>query len=148
MAISPHAADFQGFFLYFFDFFVQEDIQNSKGSEGRKIPGFLCFRGFESSDSLAYGRGKIFVKRSFLSFKTALIFPKSVREKFFPNFRIPGIRKKRILRLLPEGSNNALLTNLENFTLHAWPATRAQAVTEDATSGGVVGRPTAHVEIA
>ena len=91
---------------------------------------------------------RFLLKRSFLSFKTALIFPKGVRKKFFPNFRIPGGRKDWILRLLPEGSNNALLTNLENFTLHAWPATRAQAVTEDATSGGVVGRPAAHVEIA
>jgi len=51
---------------------------------------------------------------SFLSFKTALIFPKGVRgEKSFRIFLFSGVRKIRILRLSPEGSNNALLANLE-----------------------------------
>ena len=84
---------------------------------------------------------------SFLSFKTAWIFPKDVRgEKSFRIFLFSGVRNSKLFCLLPEGSNNALLANLEKWIPHAWPATRAQAVTEDTTSGGVVGRPAAHVE--
>ena len=51
---------------------------------------------------------------SFLSFKTALIFPKGVRgEKSFRIFLFSGVRNSKLFCLLPEGSNNALLAKLE-----------------------------------
>ena len=85
---------------------------------------------------------------SFLSFKTGGFFPKVVsREKSFSNFFCLGGSKSSSFFAYHQRENNtASLTNLENWINHAWPATRAQAVTEDTTSGGVVGRPASHAE--
>ena len=69
-------------------------------------------------------------------------------KKFFGISGFRGFEKAGFFAYRQREIQNALLTNLENSIFHAWPETRAQAVTEDATSGGVVGRPAAHVEIA
>lgn len=80
-----------GLFPVFFDFFVQEDIQNSKGNEERKITGFLYFRGSSNHRTLWLMDEERFFAKTELSFvQNSADLSKECEEKKF--FGISGFR--------------------------------------------------------
>ena len=91
MALSPRAADFQGFFFVFLFSFVQNALLLSKGCEERKsFSNFLIFGGSKHRSFFAYAWGEVFMNIETSFVQNGLELSKGNEGKSFSEFPVFG----------------------------------------------------------